>query len=76
MSDTPHTVLHFPPKLRVINGGGERPSVDANDVILADIEVLVAKSEALIGIQRTIDTLPDRLMLVMAARSLGRSGKS
>lgn len=62
MTDTPRTM----------DCQGER-TPDPNDIIMADLQMLVAKSEALIGIQRTNDTLPDRLLLVMAARSVGRS---
>ena len=41
---------------------------DPNDVILRDLEMLVAKSDALIGVERTNLTLRDRLLMVMAAR--------
>jgi hypothetical protein len=76
MSDATHgNVLHpvFRRPRLVPDCKGERQlGVDPNDIILADLEMLVAKSEALVGIQRTVDTLPDRLLLVMAARSLSR----
>ena len=77
MTDLPANAIRFPVRhLRLIPKADCQEDraygVDPNDIIMADIEVLVAKSEALIGIERTNNTLPDRLLLVMAARSLSR----
>ena len=41
---------------------------DPNDIIIADLKMLVLKSDMLLGPEKTNRTLPDRLLIVMAAR--------
>ena len=55
-----------------IKRGAAERKPDPNDIILRELEMLVAKSDAFFGFDTTNDTLPNRLMLVMAARAVGR----
>lgn len=44
------------------------PQPDPNDAIMEHVKMLVAKSDALIGVERTNQTLPARIDLALAAR--------
>jgi hypothetical protein len=70
--DCPQEVFRGPTKNQPVEVFPGFAAADPNDIVFADIKMLVAKADKLLGEARANQILPDALLLTLAARAVGR----